>query len=152
MSSNVSPTREITADDLVDGLDLVNKNYRADASFLNKLNKLVFFFGMSFNCQLWNGTKTITHTLSTLMPSSFMFFANKSNTRPTTSNMKHYSSDGPQFAPVGKKYSEDGIGDERLFKNIFQTTTGLNFTFTNESQQCFSVEGETWQTFYIKLW
>ena len=150
MSSYVSPTalREIKADDLVDGLDLVNRNYRADASFLNKLNKLVFFYGMSFNCQFWNGTKHISHRLE-CSPSCFMFFANKSNIRQ---KMIHYPSDGVKFEPISinNKYSEDG--DERLFKNIFQTTTGLNFTFTSESKQCFSDEGETWSTFYIYVY
>ena len=130
--------------------DLVNRNYRADASFLNKLNKLVFFQGLAFKCSLWNGTNYIYHSLFCNTPTScYMFFANKINVRPKI--MYHYQ-DGERLPSVGNKYSEDGIGDERLFKNIFQTATGLNFTFTNESKQCISAEGETWSTFYIELY
>ena len=41
--------------------------------------------------------------------------------------------------------------ESRPFKNVFIGNDGLNYTFTNESKQCFGPEGD-WHWFTLELW
>ena len=79
------------------------------------------------------------------------YFTGTSNDFPYTDSY-YWSSDIHDCDPVDGKLSENDVEFEsRTFKNVFIGNDGLNYTFTNESMQCFGPEGH-WNWFSLEVW
>ena len=154
ISSIVSETdyRKIGAEQLVDGLDMHSTNFRGSTSLFQELAKLINFDVIEFQCQHRNSSGTFHYCFGNkIYLNVAKYFANDSNTRPRMSSF-YSQSEMIGLSPVENLLSDEGINpEERVYKNIFRTTDGLNLTFADDSKQCFSAPGDDGQWDYFQV-
>jgi len=154
MSFHVSQTsfRPIKDTDLEDGLNLYSRNYRADSTFLNKLDKLIFLRNIAFYCRHWNGTHNVNYRLGG-GSEAYNFFALKSDQRPTSNSMTLTSDVGStDFTLADGKYSNPSVSDEkRLVREIFVTGGGFKLDIMTESRVCF-YDVNSWIQYFVEVW
>jgi len=130
----------LTNDDLEDGLSLTY-NYRAYTSFLTKLEKLIHFDTLKFECVTGNGVKhyfTTNDGASNPCTSLVRYFANVSPTTPRPSC--DYCRDSSFLCSDIKdnRYSSDSVSLEmRPLKNVVIRKDNEKMSFVAASKRCF---------------
>ncbi|XP_066917974.1 uncharacterized protein [Clytia hemisphaerica] len=146
-----SPIRELFAEDLEDGLNIYDGNFRAHPSFASKLEKLIRFDFLKFKCQKTGvgfEVKIKSFKLHECYNVMFYFLG-----EATIADSSKYCLRG-NYKYTSALYNEwptKGVpADLRLFKDILIKDDSTKMTFTNDSMQCFGDEG-TWDFFNLNI-
>ena len=140
--------RELRAQDFADGLDISAASFRAHTSFLEALDKVIPIDRYIFTCMRnsdgkWYDLATsLTNGLSYYQ--TVDYYTAKTNKEPVQDFMiLNSNAPGVQLNCPNGKTSDPNISvEERPFKNLVLDLNGSNFTYTNESKQCFGDEGD----------
>ncbi|XP_066925276.1 uncharacterized protein [Clytia hemisphaerica] len=145
------PVTDLTADHLVDGLDLTVPNFRALTSFIQAYEKLVQFDTLVLQCYRQNMTniklKSVYFHFSILN-----YFINATNTRPEFAGKWWLIVDNEPWngATSDGFISNSNVDvEERFYKNLFKASNGLEITFSDNLGKCLSIEDE-WRSYTVQ--
>eukprot|EP00111_Clytia_hemisphaerica_P018742 TCONS_00055433-protein len=152
-----TPIREITKNELADGLDLTVPNFRAHTSFLNELYKLIDFDKFQFTCLHPNGTHFgISNQLWLHVDCERLvkyMTDHSANVIPSTHCMTGISGFTGIYkdSVLDSKWSRSETPpDERLFSNVVVLNDGTRYNF-GSAFECFDQDG-LWTEFKVELW
>ena len=155
------PTKEITGQNLTDGLAMTEGNFRAHTSFVNLLHKLWQFDDIKFSCLTSTGASynINNRVYRATSANDLRYFTGEGNERPAIEDWFYGRSHiygGNDFAvsdtlqtTSGKMSSANVTVEERLYKDIIVDFNGY-MTFTEDSKQCLSTEGD-WKEFALYI-
>ena len=148
IASYAPDVRELHAEDFVDGLDISVVSFRAHSSFLQAVDKVIPIDRFIFTClrqsdNMWYDFATsLTNRLDYYQ--TVDYFMDLNSIQPPQ-NLMIFNSNVPGVqlnCPNGKASDPNISVEERPFKNLVLDLNGSNFTYTNESKQCFGDEGD----------
>ena len=148
--------RELKAVDLVDGLDLTSETqYRAHASFLEALEKLIQFDFMYWTCSRQSIQYQISNKGNQNKGNYYdavQYFTGRSNNRLLyTSTDREHSEPFSLFDPVpldGMLSDADVPVEERPFNFVIKGDK--NLIFTDSTKQCYGNNGD-WDWFALTV-
>ncbi|XP_066920368.1 uncharacterized protein [Clytia hemisphaerica] len=156
ITNSNSEIRDLSDIDLVDGLDLTNGLFRAKASFLNNLQKLIYFDKIYFRCSQTNGGATysfVNRIVNDLVNyRQAKYFTGDNYWKPVVTHWAWVpNSLGYTWDPEDGKLSTRSsvLKEDRPFKNVVIGNDGKHFTFSDDQpKQCF---GNVWDWFKIEV-